>query len=84
MKIRMTIAAIAMGAACITASQAGQGAGNAHGAATAGMTYHGDPVSGPTSPLPPKSKMQYSTQGAAGRAGPDAAASSAAATPKNQ
>ncbi|WP_166913000.1 MULTISPECIES: hypothetical protein [unclassified Burkholderia] len=84
MKIRMTIAAIAMGAACITASQAGQGAGNAHGAATAGMTYHGDPVAGPTSPLPPKSKMAYSTQGAAGRAEHDPAASTAAATPKGQ
>lgn len=84
MKIRMTIAAIAMGAACITASQAGQGAGNAHGAATAGMTYHGDPVSGPTSPLPPKSNTPYSTQGAAGRAEHDLAASSAAATPKGQ
>jgi hypothetical protein len=30
----------------------GIGSGNAHGAATAGMTYHGDPVSGPTSPWP--------------------------------
>ncbi|WP_186236203.1 hypothetical protein [Burkholderia gladioli] len=84
MKIRMTIAAIAMGAACISASQAGQGGGNAHGAATAGMTYHGDPVSGSTSPLPPKSKAPDSTQGAAGRANPDPAASSAAATPKDQ
>jgi hypothetical protein len=84
MKIRMTIAAIAMGAACITASQAGQGAGNAHGAATAGMTYHGDPVSGPTSPLPPKSNTPYSTHGAAGRTAPDPAASSAAATSKDQ
>ncbi|MBU9274113.1 hypothetical protein [Burkholderia gladioli] len=84
MKIRMTIAAIAMGAACITASQAGQGAGNAHGAATAGMTYHGDPVSGPTSPLPPKSNTPYSTHGAAGRVAPDPAASSAAATSKDQ
>ncbi|MBU9193215.1 hypothetical protein KTD33_01575 [Burkholderia gladioli] len=84
MKIRMTIAAIAMGAACITASQAGQGSGNAHGAATAGMTYHGDPVSGPTSPLPPKSNTPYSTHGAAGRAAPDPAASSAAATSKDQ
>ncbi|RDK02023.1 hypothetical protein [Paraburkholderia lacunae] len=27
--------------------QGGIGAGNAHGAATAGMTYHGDPVTSP-------------------------------------
>jgi hypothetical protein len=30
----------------------GLGSGNAHGAATSGMTYHGDPVSGPFSPRP--------------------------------
>lgn len=30
----------------------GSGGGNAHSAATAGMTHWGDPVSGPTSPLP--------------------------------
>jgi hypothetical protein len=30
----------------------GSGGGNAHSAATAGMTHWGDPVSGPTSPIP--------------------------------
>lgn len=34
----------------------GSGGGNAHSAATAGMTHWGDPVSGPTSPMP--SNMQ--------------------------
>ncbi|WP_322053213.1 hypothetical protein [Paraburkholderia bannensis] len=33
-------------------------AGNAHSAATAGMTWHGDPVSGPTSPLPQAQQAQ--------------------------
>lgn len=37
---------------------AGYAAGNAHSAATAGMTWHGDPVSGPTSPLPQPTQTQ--------------------------
>ncbi|NPT56373.1 hypothetical protein [Paraburkholderia elongata] len=32
--------------------QGGIGAGNAHGAATAGMTYHGDPVTSPLDTMP--------------------------------
>jgi hypothetical protein len=32
--------------------QGGLGAGNAHGPATAGMTYHGDPISSPWVSLP--------------------------------
>jgi len=32
--------------------QGGLGAGNAHGPATAGMTYHGDPISSPWVQLP--------------------------------
>jgi hypothetical protein len=32
----------------------GTGGGNAHGAATAGMTYHGDPVSSPWTAMPGK------------------------------
>jgi hypothetical protein len=31
--------------------QGGTGGGNAHSAATAGMTYHGDPISSPMSPM---------------------------------
>jgi hypothetical protein len=34
--------------------QGGTGGGNAHGAATAGMTYHGDPISSPWTAMPGK------------------------------
>ncbi|WP_042625098.1 hypothetical protein [Burkholderia plantarii] len=71
MKLLMTSMAILAGVACCPLAQAGQG-GNAHGAATAGMTYHGDPVSGPTSPLTPPSRMAPDE-----RRGPPAAASMA-------
>jgi hypothetical protein len=52
------VTAAAMGGWGVALAQAGGngngglGSGNAHGAATAGMTYQGDPVSGPTSPWP--------------------------------
>ncbi|WP_321846405.1 hypothetical protein [Paraburkholderia bannensis] len=58
MKTLMTtlaaLVAIAGGALPLTA----YAAGNAHSAATAGMTWHGDPVSGPTSPLPQAQQAQ--------------------------
>lgn len=46
-----TIAALVVTASSVL-PQMSHAAGNAHSAATAGMTYQGDPVSGPTSPLP--------------------------------
>lgn len=67
-----------------TASQAGQGSGNAHGAATAGMTYQGDPVSGPSSPLPPRAWTPYSSGSAMGRASQDEAPSPAAPQAKER
>ncbi|WNC93123.1 hypothetical protein RI103_20005 [Paraburkholderia sp. FT54] len=45
----------------------GSGGGNAHGAATAGMTYHGDPVSGPLAAIP--GKVENSTSGYGGVSG---------------
>ncbi|NPT40457.1 hypothetical protein GNZ12_03835 [Paraburkholderia sp. 1N] len=42
--------------------QGGTGGGNAHGAATAGMTYHGDPVTSPLAMWPGNtSKMMDSS-----------------------
>ncbi|BCG02972.1 hypothetical protein PPGU19_075400 (plasmid) [Paraburkholderia sp. PGU19] len=42
----------------------GSGGGNAHGAATAGMTYHGDPVSSPLDTM--HGEMKNSTSGYGG------------------
>ncbi|WP_246794977.1 hypothetical protein [Burkholderia perseverans] len=79
MKLLMTSMAILAGAACCPPAQAGQG-GNAHGAATAGMTYHGDPVSGPTSPLTPSARASRPAPG--DRGGPHAASMAQPAEPK--
>jgi hypothetical protein len=57
MKTPLTTLAILAAIAGGVLPQAGY-AGNAHSAATAGMTYHGDPISGPTSPLPQPQQMQ--------------------------
>ena len=43
-------------------------AGNAHSAATAGMTWHGDPISGPTSPLPQAQQAQLAAKSQAPQA----------------
>jgi hypothetical protein len=52
----------------------GSGGGDAHGAATAGMTYHGDPVSSPLHAMP--GKMENSTSGYGGVAGSTSASGS--------
>lgn len=44
------MALLILGAACGWAQAGGQGGGNAHGAATAGLTDRGDPVDGPNAP----------------------------------
>jgi hypothetical protein len=62
-----TIAAIcAMGAAFAQGGNGngGSGGGNAHGAATAGMTYHGDPVSSPLNTM--HGEMNNNTSGYGG------------------
>jgi hypothetical protein len=41
----------------------GSGGGNAHGAATAGMTYHGDPVSSPLDAMSGKTENGASGYG---------------------
>ncbi|SIT51147.1 conserved exported hypothetical protein [Paraburkholderia piptadeniae] len=45
----------------------GSGGGNAHGAATAGMTYHGDPVPSPLDAM--SGKIESSTAGYGGVSG---------------
>ncbi|WP_229514063.1 hypothetical protein [Paraburkholderia terrae] len=45
-------------------SNGGRAGGNAHGAATAGMTYHGDPVSGPLDTM--NGEMKNGTSGYGG------------------
>jgi hypothetical protein len=52
----------------------GSGGGNAHGAATAGMTYHGDPVSSPLNTMP--GKMESTTSGYGGVSGSTSASGS--------
>ena len=72
-----TIAAIcAMGAAFAQGGNGngGSGGGNAHGAATAGMTYHGDPVSSPLNTMP--GKMESTTSGYGGVSGSTSASGS--------
>lgn len=48
LKTALTVAAMACAFASTTSFAQG---GNAHGAATAGMTYHGEPVSSPLNTL---------------------------------
>jgi hypothetical protein len=52
----------------------GNGGGNAHGAATAGMTYHGDPVSSPPDAM--SDKTENSTSGYGGVSGSTSASGS--------
>ncbi|MBB3261405.1 hypothetical protein F4827_006242 [Paraburkholderia bannensis] len=58
MKILMTTIAALVATAGSALPHAVCAAGNAHSAATAGMTWHGDPISGPTSPLPQAQQAQ--------------------------
>ncbi|MBN3853316.1 hypothetical protein G3N59_08005 [Paraburkholderia sp. Ac-20340] len=58
MKTLMTMVAALVAMTGGLLPHAGYAAGNAHSAATAGMTWHGDPISGPTSPLPQTQQAQ--------------------------
>jgi hypothetical protein len=73
-----TVAGIcAMGAAFAQGGgngNGGSGGGNAHGAATAAMTYQGDPVSSPLVAMP--GKVENSTSGYGGVSGSTGASGS--------
>ncbi len=84
MNTQNATATIFLGLVCITATQAAHGAGNAHGAATAGMTYQGDPVSGPTSPWPVQTRMEPTTQHDGAGSGRDPSAKHVAPEDKRQ
>lgn len=84
MKAQTAMATILVGLACSTAAHAGQGSGNAHGAATAGMTYQGDPVSGPTSPWPVHPRMAPANRHDGADSSPDPSKMNAAPKAKDQ
>lgn len=78
MKLTLRVALAGLSAALFCAShgalaqsgggngQGGTGGGNAHGAATAGQTYRGDPVTGPmatTWSMPAMNDKKMDTQG---------------------
>lgn len=59
--LKVLLARVAVASLCASAAtfaqaggngNGGNGSGGAHGAATAGMTYHGEPVSSPWNPVP--------------------------------
>jgi hypothetical protein len=58
------IAAASFCMSSVTFAQAGGGGqgGDAHGAATAGMTYHGDPISSPWTTKPAGWNMDQNSQ----------------------
>jgi hypothetical protein len=62
MKMLMTMVAALVAMMGGILPHAGYAAGNAHSAATAGMTWHGDPISGPTSPLPQAQQAQLAAK----------------------
>jgi len=84
MKAQTATAAILFALACGAAAHAGQGAGNAHGAATAGMTYQGDPVSGPTSPWPVHTRTESANRHDGADSSPDPSKTRAAPKAKDQ
>ncbi|MBB5441604.1 MULTISPECIES: hypothetical protein [unclassified Paraburkholderia] len=59
--MKTLVARVAVASLCVCAAtlaqaggngNGGNGSGGAHGAATAGMTYHGDPVTSPLDAMP--------------------------------
>ncbi|WP_207003256.1 hypothetical protein [Trinickia mobilis] len=71
-----TVAAICLTGAAFAAGSGmgngGSGGGNAHSAATAGMTYHGDPVTSPLDTMPGKMENEMGkSQGSAHSMSPD-------------